>query len=215
MSDFLCWLNANSGILTLLTVVATFITCWCNFASARATRAQVEEMRRQYNEENRPYIGAELTYVRRTFYGIKFINHGKQPAYHVEIDFDQNFIDSLPEAVHQTLLRKQKGRECIVGINQDYTIFVGTDKMRNHPGLQPASGVVSYSGPVGQNYEDKFQIDIKNYMTIFSVADKEEDLIKRFTEQNAIQKETNQILWQIAQKRSDVPNGTDEGDDVI
>lgn len=76
MSDFLCWLNANSGILTLLTVVATFITCWCNFASARATRAQVEEMRRQYNEENRPYIGAELTYVRRTFYGIKFINMG-------------------------------------------------------------------------------------------------------------------------------------------
>ena len=52
-------------------------------------------------------------------------------------------------------------------------------------------------------------------MTIFSVADKEEDLIKRFTEQNAIQKETNQILWQIAQKRSDLPNGTDEGDDVI
>ena len=87
--------------------------------------------------------------------------------------------------------------------------------MRNHPGLQPASGVVSYCGPDGEKYEDKFQIDIKNYMTIFSVADKEEDLIKRFTEQYAIQKETNQILWQIAQKRSDLPNGTDGGDVVI
>ena len=77
VDDFFCWLNTNSGILTLLTAIATFITCWCSFISAKATRAQVEEMRRQYKEENRPFIGTELTYVRRTFYGIKFINHGK------------------------------------------------------------------------------------------------------------------------------------------
>ena len=117
VDDFFCWLNTNSGILTLLTAIATFITCWCSFISAKATRAQVEEMRRQYKEENRPFIGTELTYVRRTFYGIKFINHGKQPAYHVKIQFDRSFIDSLPEKVYQTLLLEQEGRECIIGIN--------------------------------------------------------------------------------------------------
>ena len=45
VDDFFCWLNTNSGILTLLTAIATFITCWCSFISAKATRAQVEEMR--------------------------------------------------------------------------------------------------------------------------------------------------------------------------
>ena len=139
VDDFFCWLNTNSGILTLLTAIATFITCWCSFISAKATRAQVEEMRRQYKEENRPFIGTELTYVRRTFYGIKFINHGKQPAYHVKIQFDRSFIDSLPEKVYQTLLLEQEGRECIIGINQNYTIFVGTNKMRNYSTLQSAS----------------------------------------------------------------------------
>ena len=210
VDDFFCWLNTNSGILTLLTAIATFITCWCSFISAKATRAQVEEMRRQYKEENRPFIGTELTYVSRTFYGIKFINHGKQTAYHVKIQFDRSFIDSLPEKVYQTLLLEQEGRECIIGINQNYTIFVGTNKMRNYSTLQSASGTILYCGPGGENYEDKFQIDIKNYMTIFSVTGKEDDLIKRLDIQNTQQKETNKILWQIFRDYSNSKEKSDE-----
>ena len=58
--------------------------------------------------------------------------------------------------------------------------------------------------------EDKFQIDIKNYMTIFSVTGKEDDLIKRLDIQNTQQKETNKILWQISRDYSNSKEKSDE-----
>ena len=67
-------------------------------------------MQKQYAEENRPHIEVEFLLERRSFYGLRFINHGKSTAQNVEIQLSDAFIDSLGSTNFAELLKKQKGK---------------------------------------------------------------------------------------------------------
>lgn len=123
MSNIFFWLNDNSGFLTFLTVLASLITCILSLCSARAAWAQVKEMRRQFQEENRPNIEVEFLYERRAFYGLRFINHGKYTAKNVRILLEDAFINALPESAFSSLLRKSSQKTCIIGVGQHYDLL--------------------------------------------------------------------------------------------
>lgn len=196
VSQFLAWLNCNSGILTLLTVMATFFTCWCSYRSAKAAMDQVSEMRRQFEEENRANINVEFLYEKRTFYGLRFVNNGRCTAYQVEIIFEDNFIDSIDEEMFSSLLKKQRGKRCIIGIGQHYDVFIGSNKYRDNPRKVPAKGVVKYMSDA-HPYESEFDIDLENYATIFSVNGEQEDLSDRIKKQTSVLKEIKGELKEI------------------
>ena len=61
-------------VLTAIYVLATILICYFNYRSTKASREQAAEMRRQYEEENRPYITVELIYERKAIYGLRFSN---------------------------------------------------------------------------------------------------------------------------------------------
>lgn len=183
MSNIFFWLNDNSGFLTFLTVLASLITCILSLCSARAAWAQVKEMRRQFQEENRPNIDVEFLYEKRTFYGLRFVNHGKHTAKNVRILLEDAFINSLPESAFSSLLRKSSQKTCIIGVGQHYDLFIGTQKYRECPNKPPAKGKIIYQAN-GQIYESEFDIDMENYATIFSVQSGQEDLLKKLEEQN-------------------------------
>ena len=143
IGQFLFWLNDNSGILTFLTVIATFFTCWCSYKSARATRDQVAEMRRQFKEEIRANIDVEFLYEKRTYYGLRFVNRGRCTAQQVKIIFENSFIDSIEEVAFADMLRKQRGKICIIGVEQHYDVFIGSNKYRDNSHKVPAKGVVA------------------------------------------------------------------------
>ena len=65
-------------VLTAIYVLATILICYYNYGATKASRDQAAEMRRQYEEDNRPYITVELIYERKVFYGLRFSNHGKR-----------------------------------------------------------------------------------------------------------------------------------------
>ena len=92
-------LNANSGgltfLITVVYVIATIAICKANIHSANASKKQLEEMQKQYAEENSPHIEGEFLLERRSFYGLRFINHGKSTAQNVLIQFSDSFIVSL------------------------------------------------------------------------------------------------------------------------
>jgi hypothetical protein len=67
-------------IITGVYVFATIFICVFNYRSAKATREQVAEAKRQFEEINRAYITYEFLYEKRSFYGIRFTNHGKRVA---------------------------------------------------------------------------------------------------------------------------------------
>lgn len=164
-------------VITAVYVMATIAICWANIQAADATKAQLEEMKRQYAEENRPIIETEFHYERRTWYIIRFVNHGRQTAQHVKIELDREFIESLPEEVYKSTLLEQKGKECIIGVGQHYDLYIGSNAMRGNPNMRPVTGDIYYDG-YQNSYSDKVFIDLKNYMTFFSSTTDNDDLLK-------------------------------------
>ena len=154
-------------VITAVYVIATIAICWANIKAANATKAQLEEMKRQYAEENRPIIGTEFHYERRNWYIIRF----------VKIELDQEFIESLPEEAYKSILLKEKGKECIIGVGQHYDLYVGSNAMRDNPNMRPVTGNIYYDG-YQNSYSDKVFIDLKNYMTFFSSTTDNDDLLK-------------------------------------
>ena len=176
-------------LITAVYVVATIAICIANFVSAKASKKQLKEMRRQYNQENRPNIEVEFLYSRRAFYGLRFINHGKHTANNVRILLDSSFIDSLPNTTFSELLQKQKGKKCVIGVGQHYDLYFGNHEYLNCPNKAPAKGKVLYQAN-GFDYVSDFDIDLECYATIFSVDSEQETLIKKM---NNLKNELNGI----------------------
>ena len=196
MLEIIEFLDDHSGSLTFIAtavyVVATILICRANIKSAQATKEQVAEAKRQYEEEHRAYITYELIYERRTYYGVRFTNHGRRVASDVQIKFGQEFIDSI-EKYYKTELEKLKGKVITLGIGQSYDIYFGENQYRNNPDKRPVEGTVYYEDKQGK-YSDSIYIDFEKYATIYSVNSDEEVLIDTLKEQNkALQKIASEL----------------------
>ena len=154
-------------IITLVYVIATIFICWANIKSAKASKEELAEMKRQYAEENRPHIEVEFCYERRTWYIVRFINHGKLTAQHVKILLDEGFISSLPEQAFKDTLLKQREKECIIGVGQHYDLYIASNELRGNPNMKPVMGKILYQDESGK-YENDIYIDLENYATFFS-----------------------------------------------
>ena len=196
-------------VLTGIYVLATIFICLFNYGSAKASKDQLAEMRRQFDEENRPYITVELIYERRTFYGLRFSNHGKKVANHVRIELDQAFLDSVTEPSFKQALDKTKGKECIIGIGQHYDLFFGSNEFRKSNNKVALSGNVVYNdGKL--TYTEPFSVDFDSYATIYSVNTDADDMLKELKVQTRelkgikdALKELNTTLKTITQNTSD------------
>lgn len=191
-TDILIWLNDNSGVLNSL-------TCIISLLAAIAAWSQVKEMRRQYAEENRPHIEVEFLYLKRTFYGLRFVNHGKCTAQNVMVQLDADFIDTLPEEKFAALLRQQKDKSCVIGVGQHYDLFIGTNVYLHSKSKLPAKGKIRYTGN-GNEYEDDFFIDVENYATIFSTNSDQEDLLSKLNDQSKALNEIKNAIKELNKK---------------
>ena len=197
-------------VITFVYVVATICIMRANNKSAKATREQVDEMRYQFAEMNRPSISVELVYEKRSFYMLRFTNHGTRTAEHVSFEFDPAFVDSLPDSFRKHVLGV-KGKECVIGVGQHYDLFFANDEIRGKKDLAPASGVVTYQC-CGREFSDSFSIDLLNYMTFYSVHSEEEDLLKAIKEHNRELKRIRQILEKTAGQAKDPTGQNDDTD---
>ena len=170
-------------LLTAIYVIATILICYFNYGATKASREQAAEMRRQYEEENRPYITVELIYERKAFYGLRFFNHGKEPSF-------------------KSALERTKNKECIIGIGQHYDLYFGTNKFREAQDKVPLSGKVTYQD-VDRTYEEPFSIDFDSYATFFSVNSDAEDLLKEIRAQTRELKAIKNSLCQMSMNKSE------------
>lgn len=161
-------------IITAIYVIATIFICWANIKSANASKSQLDEMKRQYDETYCPNINVELIYERKAFYGLRFVNHGMVTANRVKIVFSSDFIDSIQEENMKSILQKQGDKECIIGIGQHYKLFFGTNNYRKNPNKIPAKGYIIYYGN-NKEYRSDFYIDLENYATFYSVNGEHDD----------------------------------------
>lgn len=179
-------------IITGVYVVATIAICVANFKSAKASKMQLEVMKKQYEEENRPYVEVELHYERHLIYSLRFVNHGKQTAQRFRVDFNHEFTESLPEPSFRRNIEKQKGKECIIGVGQHYDLFIGSNKLREITSWVPIKGRITYQSN-GNLYESDIFIDLENYMTFFSINEDN----REHKEWMDVLRENNKTLTQI------------------
>ena len=179
-------------LITLVYVIATIFICWANFKSAKVSKEQLIEMQKQFEENNRPYVEVEFIFVKRAFYGLRFINNGNVVAKNVSIKLSSDFIDSLEISMKEMLI-KQEGKKCIIGAHQSYDLYFGTCKYLKKNCKVPANGKITYFAN-GEEYEEHFSVDFENYMTIFSVNSDYEDMLEIIKKQNSILKEIRQSV---------------------
>ena len=170
--------------ITLVYVIATFFISWANFKSAKVSNEQLKEMQKQFEENNRPHIEVEFIYVKRSFYGLRFINNGNVLAKNVEIKLSSDFVDTLEPSMKE-ILQKQEGKSCIIGAHQSYDLYFGTNEYLKNDCKIAANGEITYCTG-GKEYKESFSIDLENYMTLFSVNSEHEDLLNIIKKQNSI-----------------------------
>ena len=186
MKCFMEWLNENNGaimvIITIIYVVATVAIMIANNRSAKSADLQLKEMKRQYEDTNRPLVEVEFLYINRSQFGLRFINNGTHTAQKVKIDLSDNFINSLEESGAKDIaeqLRNQKEKECVIGVRQHYDLLFGDfDDYLSFKDSKPANGRISYSDDQN-SFESEFYFDFVNYMTIYSVKSNEEEILEK------------------------------------
>ena len=149
-------------------------------------------MQKQFKENNRPYVEVEFIFVKRAFYGLRFINNGNVVAKNVSIKLSSDFIDSLEISMKEMLI-KQEGKKCIIGAHQSYDLYFGTCEYLKKNCKVPANGKITYFAN-GEEYEEHFSVDLENYMTIFSVNSDYEDMLEIIKKQNSILKELRRAV---------------------
>ena len=191
-------------IITSVYVVATIVICLANLNASKTAKAQLEEMRRQYEAENRPRIEIEFELVNRVFYRVRFINRGRHTAYNTVINIGKEFIESLPEEQYRGLLRKEIDRKCVIGVDKYHDIYIGTVKIKGNSSIKELSGTVTYEYD-GKQYMEDFSIDVANQMTFFSVDTIQDEILDICKENNKeiarIAAELERINERLAGKR--------------
>lgn len=191
--------------ITVVYVIATIFICWANLKSVKAAKEQLGEMKLQYAEDNRPRIETEFCYEQRTWYIIRFVNHGKHTAQHVQIFLDNDFIDSLPEQGFKETLRKQHGKECIIGVGQHYDLYIASNELRGNPNMKPITGKIKYTDDSVQ-YENDIFVDLQNYMTFFSSTSDEDNLLKEIKKNTEEIKGIKVALQKIVKEKEEEKN---------
>lgn len=136
--------------ITVVYVIATCAICWANIRSAKATRDQLAESKRQYDEDNRAYITYAFVYEKRAFYGLRFTNHGKRVAKSVKIVLREEFIQSLTNPQFVDQLSRISKNECVLGVNQSIDIYFGGNDFRENANKSPIEGDIIYSDDIGE-----------------------------------------------------------------
>lgn len=80
--------TAFGAVVTALMMAATLYTVYQN-------RIQLNELKKQWQEENRPRIYPRIMIYNEAYY-LEFHNSGKQDAFDIIININKSFIDNLP-----------------------------------------------------------------------------------------------------------------------
>jgi len=81
--------------ITTVYVIATILICIFNYRSAKATREQVLEQKRQFDEINRPNIDIVVEIVRKGIICLRIENTGKRLAQNIKMNICDEFINQL------------------------------------------------------------------------------------------------------------------------
>ena len=148
--------------ITVVYVMATCAICWANIRSANATKAQLAETKRQFDEENRALVTATFEIIRNGITALCIENHGKQVAYNVEIRIVPEFINNIRDDTDKKLIKELCRASFTLGIGRKWYACLGSHLELEQLSQVPLAIDISYSDNQGRHKETT-TIDLKQY----------------------------------------------------
>lgn len=150
-------------IITLVYVVATIFICVANVKSAKATREQLAESKRQFDEENRAFVTVTFDIVRSGLAVLCIENHGKQIANNVEIRIAPEFVDNMTDEGSKVRIQELCKASFTLGIGRKWYACLGSHIELGKLSEVPLTVDISYSDGQGEHKEST-AIDLKQYL---------------------------------------------------
>lgn len=153
-------------IITFVYVIATIAICYYNAQTAKVSRMELDELKRQFYIINRPAVNYEVVFVvMKSLYVLRFENNGSQTAYNLSISFNDDSINEIPNDEIRNDLKRIKGTVRNLGVGQSYDVPIGRSRDETKVRL---IGWVNYRGINDSIYHDDFDIDCTNYSPFYS-----------------------------------------------
>lgn len=127
------WCNQNQGFamvfLTFVYVIATIAICIFNCKSAKATKEQTQESKRQFNEANRACLTLTTENIKNGLITLSIKNIGNKVARNIKLNINQEFIESLNDNLAKQSVIKLTKSSFDVGVGKEWHVFLGTHLM--------------------------------------------------------------------------------------
>ena len=166
LKTFIFFLDLHAGSLTFLItfvyVIATIFICQANIKSAKSTREQVLEQKKQFEEEHRAFVTVDIEIIRSGLLAIRFQNHGKRIADNIKVDISSAFLENIPDKKDRDNIKKLCACKFSLGINQFFYINMGTHLDLHQLKKHLCEIEISYND-YNSNYSDKQIIDFNQY----------------------------------------------------
>lgn len=184
------FLDIHAGSLTFIVtfvyVVATIFICIANIRSAKATREQVAEQKRQFDESNRAYVTVHFEVTPSKLYTLCVCNHGNKVAKNVHLEISGEFIEELENDKVKHLLKNTKESKIDIGIGQKWYLWLGV--LGDRVTMQKSVAFnLTYSDD-NTSYNEAYNINLSafNWQLLCSPDDKEYEQTKKIA--NSIDK---------------------------
>ena len=112
--------------ITAVYVIATIFICWANINSAKATREQVAESKRQFDEANRAFVVVSFEIIRSGLATLCVQNCGNRIAQNVNVHVSPEFLENMVDESNKKHLKKMSESTFSIGINQRCYICIGS-----------------------------------------------------------------------------------------
>lgn len=152
-------------VITIVYVLATILICVFNYRSAKATREQVLEQKRQFDEGNKPCVDITFEIIRSGLLALKIQNTGSKMATNVNVSLNKNCTDlySLSNKSHFEYIEKLLKSKFHLGVNQSFFVFL-CSHIQIHD-LKNTNLIldISYSDRQSNMYSDQITISFDSY----------------------------------------------------
>lgn len=142
--------------LDIYTIDWIAISAFASFAMVVITWFSLRLMKRQWNEEKRPRLNFSIA-ISQVWYVLKISNIGKQNAYNIDIDFNQEFIDILSPVRKSSFERLETKSFAIEAGCSKYYLISSCEEWKS------ACSEIIVKG----KYCNKYKIDEKIYIDEF------------------------------------------------
>ena len=167
LSEAISRSNSSNQLMVIITsiyVVATIVICVANLQSAKATRGQVAEQQRQFDETNRPVVDVTIE-PRQKSLDLVFQNTGRKLAKDIRVEMNEEFIKKLKDPVKEGFSSPKRGivnlTESIFSLGINQMNVISFCRLGEQAGLGKLAVKVAYRDDNSKEYSGEFNFDLE------------------------------------------------------